>query len=163
MSLIPWRSKQEMCAGETPSEVTLVRFREEMGNLFDRFFRDPWGTSVLGSLPARLGWGPRINLAESEDSVTIAAEMPGVDPKDIEINVTGNTLTIRANKSRETEEKGRGIHCVECQYGDFHRAIQLPGAVDPDQVNASVKNGALTVSLAKRTDAKPKRIPVRSA
>ena len=118
---------------------------------------------MLGSLPARLGRGPRINLAESGDSVTITAEIPGVDPGDIEINVTGNTLTVRGNNSRENEEKGRDFHCVERQHGDFHRAIHLPGAVDPDQVNASVKSGVLTVSLAKRTDAKPKRVPVRSA
>lgn len=163
MSLIPWRNKQEECAGESLPEATLARFRDEMGNLFDRFFRDPWGMSVLGSLPARLGWGPRIDLAESEDSVTITAEMPGVNPKDIEINVTGNMLTIRGHKSREREEKGKDVHYVERQYGDFHRTIQLPGSVDPDQVQASVKNGVLTVSLAKRADAKAKRIPVRSA
>lgn len=163
MSLIPWRGKQDVRPGETTVETSLARLRNELGSLFDQFFRDPWGSSLLESLPARAGWGPRVDLAETEDAVVLTAEMPGIAPQDVEINVTGNVLTIRGRKHQEKEEKGKDFHYVERHYGDFHRAVQLPGSVDPDKVDATVKDGVLTVNLAKRADAKPKRIPVRNA
>jgi HSP20 family protein len=163
MNLIPWRNKQEESTGGGAAETSLARFRDEMTGLFDRFFRDPWGTSMLESVPARFGWGPRIDLAESEDAVIVTAEMPGVDPKEVDLNVTGNLLTIRGQKKQEKEEKGRNYHYVERHYGAFQRAIQLPSSVNPDKVDAAFKNGILTVTLAKRADAKPKRITVRNA
>ena len=162
MTLIPWRSKQEGDAGENAPETSLARFRNEMSGLVDRFFRDPWGPSLFESFPARLGWGPRIDLAETEDAVIVTAEMPGVDPKDVEISVTGNVLTLRGHKQQEKEEKGRNYHYVERHYGDFHRALPLPGSVDPEKVDAVFKNGVLTISLSKRAEAKPKRITVRN-
>jgi len=162
MNLIPWRPKGLERAGESVDNA-LVRFRGEVENLFDRFFRDAWGTSALESLPARFGWGPRMDLAESENDVVVKVELPGIDPKNVEIDVTGTVLTIRGEKKQEKEERKRDYHYVEREYGSFSRSVQLPASVDPNQVDAAYKDGLLTVTLGKRPEAKPKRITVRHA
>lgn len=159
MNLIPWRNKSERTNGSHPVEMGLARLRNEMDDLFERFFGDPFDVS----LPFSGGRGMRLDLAESESEVVVKAELPGVDPKDVEINVTGNVLTLRGEKKSDREESGRDFHFVERQYGSFHRSIPLPTAVDADRVAAEYKNGVLTVTLPKHPDARPKRIPLRKA
>lgn len=158
MNLIKRHRREGNGDGGMPAPI--ARLWNEVDTLFDRFFQDPWGMSLLGGWP---GGFPRIDLAESEDEVTVCAELPGVDPNDVEISVVGDTLTIRGEKRREKEEKDRSYHYEERQYGSFHRAIELPSSVDPDKVDASYKNGMLTVTVAKRPEAKPKKIPVKTA
>lgn len=162
MSLIPWRQKREDRPSSVDPWAPLARFRGEMDNLFERFFGDVWGTSMLESLPARLGWGPRIDLAESENEITVKAELPGVEPNEVSVDVIGNTLTIRGEKKQEKEEKRENYHCVERQYGSFHRSVQLPASVDPNKVEAVFKNGVLTITMPKRPEAKAKRITVKT-
>lgn len=163
MSLIPWRNKREDRAGLIPAESPLARFRDEMENMFDRFFSDPWGSSLAETPTGRAGWGPRMDLAETENEVTVTAEVPGVDPKELQIDVNGNMLTVRGEKKQEKEEKRKNYHYTECHYGSFQRSVQLPSSVDPEKVDAAFKDGVLTVTLAKRADAKPKKIAVRNA
>jgi HSP20 family protein len=161
MDLIPWKRKRVEKTGE-PTDTGLVRLREGMEDLFERLFREPFGTAVES--PWRhSGWGPRLDLAESADDVAVNVELPGVDPKDIEIDVSGNMLTIRGEKKEEKEEKRRDHHYVERTYGSFYRSVQLPGSADPDKVNAAFKNGVLTITVAKRPEAKAKKITVRHA
>jgi HSP20 family protein len=159
MNLIPWRNKGERTNGGQPAEPGLSRLRGEIDDLFHRFFHDPFelGTASRGIR------GPQLDLAESENEVVVKAEVPGVDPKDVDIHVAGNVLTIRGEKKEDREERGKDFHLVERQYGSFHRSIPLPTSVDPDRVAAEYKNGVLTVTLTKHPDAKPKRIPVRRA
>ncbi|HVP13050.1 MAG TPA: Hsp20/alpha crystallin family protein, partial [Phycisphaerae bacterium] len=117
MNLIPWKQKREERTEEAGTWAPLARFRSEMDNLFDRFFGETWGTSMLESLPARMGWGPRLDLAESENEITVRAEVPGMDPNDVNIEVVGNTLTIRGEKKQHKEEKRENYFYVERQYG----------------------------------------------
>jgi HSP20 family protein len=131
-----------------------------MESVFERFFRDPFGTAAAMS---PFAWGPRIDLAETDTEVTIKAELPGVDAKDLDINVTGNTLTIRGEKKHDREEKGGDYYYAERQYGGFHRTVQLPVSVETDKVDAEFKNGVLTVTLAKNPQGRPKRITVKNA
>jgi len=161
MNMVPWRDKRERTGGIAGIDTALSRFRDEVDGWFERFFRDPGDLSAL-SLPGSAG-GPRMDLAESDDAITVKAELPGVDPKDIEISVTGNRLTLRGEKKQDREERGRDYHYVERQYGGFHRSIQLPTSVDSTKVSAEYKNGIVTVTLAKNPGAKAKRIPVRNA
>lgn len=161
MNLIPWKTKRERLNGSDTLETTLSRVRGEIDDLFDRVFRNP--LDMGSSLISRTPWGLRMDLAESDNEVTVKAELPGVDPKDIEINVTGNLLTIRGEKKQDREERGRGYRFLERQYGGFHRGIQLPTTVDSEKVNAEYKNGVLTVTMAKHPEARPKRITVRNA
>ena len=132
-----------------------------MDHAFERFWRDPWSASFGDIFPSQSDFGLRLNLAESDNDVTVTAELPGVDPKDIDIDVSGNALTIRGEKKEEREDKKKNYHYVERSYGSFHRSVQLPSSVDPSNVDATYKNGVLTVTLAKHAEAKPKRITVK--
>jgi len=161
MSLVPWRQKHEGRTEEGSMGSPLARFRNEMDNLFERFFGESWGPSLFESLPARMGWGPRIDLAESENEITMRAELPGIDPNEVNVEVVGSTLTIRGEKKQQKEEKRENYHYVERQYGTFNRRVELPSTVDPNRVNATFKNGLLTVAMAKRPEAKAKRITVK--
>jgi HSP20 family protein len=162
MNIIPWRNKSVERRGESPFDTSLARLRDEMDYLFDRFFGG-WGTGPMESLPARFGWGPRLDLAETENEITVKAEVPGVDPADVDLRVEGNLLMIRGEKKQEKEENRRDYHYVERQYGSFQRTVQLPGSADPNKVDASYKDGVLTVSIGKKPEAKAKKIAVRSA
>ena len=161
MSLIPWRNKRAE-SNVTRPETSLSRLRWEMDHLFDRFLRDPWGMELFDRVGSDLAWGPQIELKESENEVTLKAELPGVEPEDVDVNVSGNVLTLRGEKRREHEEKKSDYYYMERQYGSFHRSIQLPNSVDPDKVDATFKKGVLTVTLAKRPDARPNRVKVRA-
>jgi HSP20 family protein len=140
----------------------LARLRNEVQNVFERFLRDPWETRWPGLFQTGDVF-PRLDLAESDKEVTIRAEVPGVQPKDVKVEVTGNLLKLSGEKSTEHEEKGRDYHCCERQFGSFSRTIQLPTSVDPSKVDAEYKDGVLTITLAKSPEAKPKRITVRNA
>ena len=158
MDLIPWRNKGRRGSMPEVVERPLSRMRDEI----DRLFTDPW-SGGLPSLWSRADGFPQIELAESDDDIAVRAEMPGVSPEDVRIEVTGNVLKLSGEKSAEKEEKGRNYHFSERQYGSFSRMIQLPSSVDADKVDATYKDGVLTITLPKRAEAKPRRIPVRGA
>ena len=162
MALIPWRGRRG--TSDAP-EAPLTRFRDEMDTLFDRFFRDPWGLSLGMSetLPQVMRGALSLDVSETDDEVTVTAEVPGIDPKELEISVSGNVLTIQGEKKEDREEKDRNYHLVERRYGRVHRSIQLPSYVDALQVDASFANGVLTIKLPKRPEAKARRIAVKSA
>lgn len=159
MERTPWRQKRQDRAGQTARP--LARLRDEVQNVFDHFLGNPPMSRGLGFFPGEMF--PRLDLAESDQDVTIRAELPGVQPKDVKVEVTGNMLKLSGEKSAQHEEKGRDFHCCERQLGSFSRTIQLPTSVDPTQVDAQFKDGVLTVTLAKNPAAKPKRITIRNA
>ena len=162
MNLIPWRRKREESSGSTEPENALVQLRREMDTLFDRFFHNPWGHSGFDLSLAGLTT-PRTDLADTENQVTVTMELPGVQPEDVDIRITGGVLTIHGEKREEKEEKKKNVHFTERSFGSFQRSVQLPSTIDPDQVEATFKNGVLTVAVAKRAEAKLRRIKVRDA
>lgn len=165
MNPIPWRSKRDKVAAK-PVEAPLVHLRDEIDAVMDRFFgnfwEDPWNANPLASFPAALVQAPRVDLAESDDEITVKAELPGVDADDLEINVVGDTLTIRGEKKEEKAEKKENYHFTERRFGSFSRSIPLPSSADPEKVDATFKKGVLTVTIGKRPDAKPTRVKVKS-
>jgi HSP20 family protein len=161
MNLVPWRRKREEFGGESANP--LAQLRRQMDTLFDRFFDDPWGYSGSELPWGRLLAGPRTDLADSANEVIVTMELPGVDPKEVDIQITGDLLTVRGEKKADKEEKQRDYHYVERQYGSFQRTVQLPSTVDPEKVDAAFKNGVLTITLAKRADAQARKIKVRNA
>jgi len=163
MSLIPWRNKRESRDLERVSPRALPRLRDQIDELFDRFMHDFWSEGPHWLSERGFGFSTRADLAETDDEVTVKMDLPGVEPKDVDISLEGNVLTIRGEKKEEKEEKKRDYHYVERQFGSFHRSIQLPSTVDPEKVDATFKNGVLTVTVAKRADAKAKRIEVKTA
>lgn len=160
MSLNPWPTRRDGEPNARRSDLSLTRLRDEIDALFDRFVHEPWGPRILESLPARLGMAPRIDLTEDDDQVILEVELPGVEPDNVQINVTSHTLTISGTKKPSADDTKRVRHYAERQFGDFHRHVELPGSVDSDCVNAFFKNGVLVVTLAKRPEAKPKPITI---
>ncbi len=135
----------------------MMALRREMDRLFDRFFEPIEEVEPVG------GWTPRIDLKETKDAFVVTAEVPGVNPKDVEVSLQERTLTIKGEKKQEKEEKGETWHRVERAWGAFARAMTLPAAVDAEKVTATFKDGVLTVSLPKTAAAKGKAIPIKEA
>ena len=161
MKLIPWRNKR----GSTVSgngESNLPAFeslRRGMDQIFSRFFDNPWGGLDLPFAPSS-GWIPSVDVVDGAKEVTVRAEIPGVDPKDIEVSVAGGTLTIAGEKRTEHQERGKDFYRSERAFGSFRRSVPLPEGVDADKVSAEHANGVLTVRLPKAQSAIPKRIAI---
>ena len=105
---------------------------------------------------------PAFDISETDNEIHVKAELPGMDPKEIEINLTGDLLTIKGEKKEETEEKGEDYHRRERRYGSFARSFRLPVEVKADSVNAAYKDGVLTLTLPKGEKEKARRIEVTS-
>ena len=106
---------------------------------------------------------PAINVWAGEHSARITAEMPGVDKSDLDINVTGDTLTLSGVRQQDELPEGARYHRQERRYGEFNRSVQLPYTVDVNKVKAVYKNGLLTVNLPRVEAEKPKKISVKAS
>jgi HSP20 family protein len=131
--------------------------KREMDRLFDRFFESPWT-----ELPALGDWTPTLDVTEGKDALTVKAELPGVDAKDIAVSLEGDMLTIKGEKEQKKEEKDERQHRVERSWGAFMRSVRLPAPVDGSKVTAAFKNGVITITLPKAPGAKGTTIPVKA-
>ncbi|MGD0921067.1 MAG: Hsp20/alpha crystallin family protein [Terriglobia bacterium] len=129
---------------------------------FDRLFRDAF-SSVLpvreGELPTR-AWAPAVDICENENNIVLKAELPGVDPEDVEVRVEDNTLYLKGERKFEKETKEENYHRIERAYGSFARSFALPNSIDAEKVAAEYKDGLLTLTLPKREETKPKTIKI---
>lgn len=121
---------------------------------FENLFEDFW------SVPAARAWVPALDFAETADAYVVHVEVPGVDPKEVEISIEDGRLEITGEKSVESKDEKQGWFRLERRHGSFHRVVELPGAIDTDQVKAESRNGVLTITLPKREEAKAKKIDV---
>ena len=132
--------------------------RREMERLFDRFADPVWEPfEAMGG-----DWAPKLDVSETKDAMVVTADMPGVDPKEIGIALTGDLLTLKGEKEKVIEEKEARYHRVERAYGAFLRSVRLPMAVDGSKVTATFKNGVLVVTLPKTPAAMGTMIPVKA-
>lgn len=146
-SLVRWDPFKEMAA-----------LQERMSRLFD----EVWGRPRRGEEDYISGsWMPVVDVRETKDSLEIAIELPGVDPKDVQVTVEGGVLTVSGSREFKKAEEGETYHRVERAYGSFERSFTLPSNVNPDKITASYKLGVLHLSLPKREEARPKAIPVK--
>ena len=97
------------------------------------------------------------DVSETDENIIVKAEVPGIEPKDIDISISGDNLTIKGEKNAEKEEKGKNYHFVERSYGSFSRTIVLPASVKFEQVKAEYKKGILEITLPKSEKSKVKR------
>ncbi len=140
----PWRPFRE-----------LDRIKREMDRLWDSFFeRRPARVEEVSE------WFPSLDVSETDSEYMVKVEVPGIDPKDINISLMNNLLTIKGEKKHEKEEKEENYHLVERSYGSFTRTIRLPSQVQNDKINATYKNGVLKVVLPKTEEAKKKEIKI---
>lgn len=137
---------------------TISSIQSEINRMFDRFLRG-WELPEFGAETG--AWLPAVDLSETADKIIVTAEVPGIDPKDIDISVQGDTLRIKGEKKEEKEEKGKNYYRMERRYGSFSRSIDLPSSVDVSKVNAEYKNGVLQITMEKKETAKPKQIQVK--
>jgi HSP20 family protein len=135
----------------------LARLRNEMDDLFGRFFGD-WGMAF----PERGTYWPAMDVSEDKDAITVKAELPGMTADDINISVQGNTLSITGEKKEETEEKKEGYYHSERRFGSFRRDLMLPSDVDASKVDAAYREGVLTITLPKTEQAKAKTVKVKT-
>jgi HSP20 family protein len=123
-----------------------------------RLFQD--SLSRLFAEPNARPWSPAVDVYETENELVLKADLPDVDPKDVEVQFENGTLTLKGNRKFEEAKNGKGYHRIERSYGSFVRAFSLPETVDPEKVKADFKNGVLTVTLQKKEVAKPRPITV---
>jgi HSP20 family protein len=164
-SLMPFSGNRS--APQRSDADPFISFRREMDRLFDDFFTGfgmpiplPPAAASSGTLLA-----PRIDVSESGQEIRIAAELPGVDEKDVEVTLNGDILTIRGEKQEERNEDDRDYHLMERSVGTFARTLRLPFTVDPAQVDASFNQGVLTLTIPKPKEAQEQvhRIAVKGA
>ena len=158
--LIPWGRTQQTPSRYREESDPFMTLHREMNRLFDDVFRGfdlaPFGAGRL------VGW-PSVEVIESDKEVRVSAELPGLDEKDVEVLMNEGVLTIRGEKKSESEDKERAFS--ERYYGRFERRIPLAWEVDEDKVEASFKNGVLTVAMPKTAQAAShvRRIAINSS
>jgi HSP20 family protein len=133
------------------------RFQDEMKQVFDRFFGEEEGdqSNVVTSQ-----WTPRVDVNEQDKRFVILADIPGVDPKDIEVSMDKGILTIRGERSSENKEQDGKLTRVERSYGAFYRRFALPDSADAEGISATGKHGVLEISIPKKPETTPRRISV---
>jgi len=158
-NLIPFGKKNVEVRREEENPFAVMQ--REMNRVFDAFNRS-WG---LGAFPEYTGaFMPRLDVIEDARAFTITAELPGMSEKEIDLSISGDTLTIKGEKKEEKEDKNKNYYYSERSYGTFMRSIPLPRQVETDKVSASFKKGVLAITLPKSAAAieSTKRIDVKT-
>ena len=153
-SLIPVGRDQGVARRAAEPFTSLQR---EIDRLFDDFTR---GWPALGGTTQLV---PSMDVTETDKEIELSAELPGLQEKDVQINVADNVLTIKGEKKAEKEEKDKNYRLVERSYGSFSRMIELPAGVDPDTIKASIANGVLKVTVPKPAPAQSKKVEIKPA
>ena len=149
---------------------SIAQFHREIDRLFEQmlrgFDRIPFGSShpLLPTLDGGM-LKPTLDLGATETDYTITVEIPGVDQKDVSLEIAEDTLTIRGEKHREQEDSGKNYYRMERAYGSFQRVLSLPEDVDQERIRASFKNGILTIAMPRKAlpEANVRRIEVQHA
>jgi HSP20 family protein len=156
-SLIPVGRQREMARTDNP----FFSLQREIDRLFDDFTRGfPSVGNGFGTASAMM---PTMDVAETDKEIEITAELPGLEEKDVQINVADNVLTIKGEKKAEKEEKDKNYRLVERSYGSFERSLQLPEGVNADAIKASIEKGVLKVVVPKPAPAQVKKVQVKAA
>lgn len=185
--LVPWnwfKSEQEKTGAvvpvqrgeakggfpETALQDPLIQLHREMNQLFDNTLRGfglpsfsfevPWSQFAAPGLLR-----PQVNIGGNDKEYEISVEVPGVDEKDVKVEITGTTMTISGEKKQEKEEKDKNYYRMERSYGSFRRVLSLPEDANQDEVKAKFKNGVLTVTISRKALPAPevKKIEIKSS
>jgi len=135
----------------------LLSLNDRFGSIFDNFF---YPSPRNDDVAAHWKWNPIVDIYEDEGTYVVAAEIPGVDKKDIEIDVKDRVLTLKGERSADSEVDEGNFYRRERVHGRFARTFTLPLDVDPDKIDASFKDGVLTIKIPKPEERKPKMITV---
>ena len=137
----------------------LRTLQDEMNRLFSgSFSRANSQDEVL-----RGAWSPSVDIFENKNEIVLEAELPGMSVEDVNISIENNVLTLHGERRFEKKDEGDNFHRVERSYGSFTRSFTLPPTVSSENANAEFNNGVLRLTLAKREEAKPRRIEIKAA
>jgi len=128
---------------------------------FNRLFNEAFSHAFGEEQPGARTWSPAVDIYETEHNLVLKAELPGIDPKDVEARVEDGTLYLKGERKFEKEVKEQNLHRAERSYGSFVRSFALPSSVDADKVSAEYKDGILTLTMPKKEEAKPKTIKIQ--
>jgi HSP20 family protein len=132
--------------------------QDEVNRLFaSSFSRNDDGDLMRGA------WSPQVDIFENKDQIVLEAELAGMRPEDVNISIENNVLTIHGERKFEKKDEQDNFHRVERSYGSFTRSFTLPPTVAAENANAEFENGVLRLTLAKREEAKPRRIEIKAA
>jgi HSP20 family protein len=145
MEMMPWRRRGE-----------LSELRREMDSLWNRFLDEV-------PLPRFRGheWMPSSDVSETKDAIIVNVELPGLEAEDVEVSISGDMLSIKGEKKKETEEKDEHVHRVERFYGSFQRSFRLPAYIQSDKADANFANGVLKITLPKTEETRGKEIKIK--
>jgi HSP20 family protein len=138
----------------------MVSFKDEMDNLFNRFF--DMDLPISRRLFGDGEWAPRVDVIEGKGNITVKAEIPGCEAKDIDVKLDGRTLKISGEKKQEKEEKEENFHRVERSYGSFCRMVELPAEVIQEDIDALYKKGVLKLVFKKARESEAKKIEIKT-
>ena len=139
----------------------LTRMQEDINNFFK--WHGEGNFPTLGESGEVLAdWSPRVDIKEDTENFLVKADLPGVDPKDIEVTMENNVLSIKGERKFEKEETKGGYRRKECAYGEFLREYVLPSSADSEHIVAKDKHGVLEITIAKKPSSKPKTIEIKS-
>jgi HSP20 family protein len=154
-SLAPWHPFGELQPWRSLFEEGL--FSSRFSRLLDEFFRE-WPRPR----PAAGAFLPAMDVSDDDRQYTITVELPGSRKEDVQVDLTEGMLTIRGEKKSERKEKGEQRRYAERSYGSFSRSFRLPADADAERLDASFKDGVLTIAIPKSEEAKPRTIAIRS-
>jgi len=139
-------------------------FFREMSEEFNRLFSGRLGTYLPldETSLSESGWLPAVDIKEEDNRFLVRADLPGVDPKNVEITLQNGTLSIKGKRESEVKQDGEDYRRVERVYGEFYRRFALPDSADSDKVSAKYDKGVLEIEIGKSEARKPKRITVKS-
>jgi HSP20 family protein len=143
--LVPWEPFRDA-----------MTLREAMSRLFEDSFLRPGGAAA----PEAAGSWPLLDVYEQDDGLVLKASVPGMNPEELEVTVTGDVLTIQGEHKETTAGEARNYLRREHRYGSFCRQLTLPAGIDTGKINASYENGVLVLELPKREEVKPRTIRV---
>lgn len=165
-------------SGDKPSAVQawhpFETLHREVDRLFEDFGRDFWRSpfrrSIFDIEPSwqqdlKFVFAPAVDIVEKDNAYEITADLPGMDEKNIQVQVTNGNLTIKGETKEEKEEKKKDYYLQERRFGSFERTFGIPEGVDTDKIDASFKKGVLTIAMPKKAEAQkpPKKIEVKAA
>ena len=156
---------REMTKGKKDKNFLSIReplqiFQRDLNSLFEDFFH---GGGL--DFSSDFHFAPQMDVSETEKDIIVKADVPGVEEGDLDISLSNDLLTVKGEKKLEKEEKDKNFYRMERSYGSFQRCIQLPAKVMEDKVEASFKNGVLTITLPKSKEAEKnvKKIEVKKS
>jgi HSP20 family protein len=145
-SLIPWRT-----------EAGPFGLWRDMDAVMRRFFGEP----LLETEKRALAFEPRLDVEETEKELIVKVDLPGIDPREVELSVLGDVLVLKGERKEEKEEKKKDFHRVERYFGTFLREVPLPAGVDAEKISATAAKGVLTITIPKKPEVLPRKIEVK--